>query len=220
MKSVGVLGAVDNGGKVIIPSVEERATELRAFTIDLSVARTEAPLVLNLSGNWLYCRQATPSTAQATIQFNTQRGDGIPFGLGFLVKGLPFTRLYLTNSAQAGATLTLFYSDDSRMEIINPSAEIQQVGVVKADTVVHGAQTVGVAAVSVIAANPLRQRVTLQADDGNAGIIWVGGSGVTVANSIGFLQAGDSITLQNTTQIYAISDTAAQDLRYYEESES
>lgn len=74
------------------------------------------------------------------------------------------------------------------------------------------AATVGVTRVQLSAtSSPLVRGVNVKSIAGNSGKIYVGGSGVTVANGYE-LSAGQSVLVAaaNITQVYVISDTAAQ----------
>lgn len=75
--------------------------------------------------------------------------------------------------------------------------------------------TVGVAAGVVLAGSATRQRIIFTADAANAGDIYLGGSGVTVANSAIKLAAGESWIEERVSGAawYAIASAAAQVLR-------
>ena len=75
--------------------------------------------------------------------------------------------------------------------------------------------TVGVAAASVLAGSATRQRIIFTADAANGGDIYLGGSGVTVANSAIKLAAGESWIEERVAgaEWYAIASAAAQALR-------
>lgn len=76
---------------------------------------------------------------------------------------------------------------------------------------------VGTSAVQVSAANgPGKVGVHIQADKANTGTIYLGITGVTTANGYGELAAGDSIYLETSAAVFAISDVAAQNVRSWD----
>ena len=87
-------------------SVLEAQLEL----IDLSVARNNQ--LLNISGNAVVGFDATDNAANVDLRFNNPTGD--PFNLRHgraLRSDVGFSRIFLTNAAQAGKTLTLLVGD-------------------------------------------------------------------------------------------------------------
>jgi hypothetical protein len=82
----------------------QRVQLYNAITIDLATARTNEEMVF--TGNYIYALEATDVDAALNIRFNELFRAAINVKKGRGVR-VPFYRLYITNTAQAGKTLTL-----------------------------------------------------------------------------------------------------------------
>lgn len=88
-----------------------------SYELDLSVARIDAPsqdFILPIAGNSFYVDRA-PDVGSAFIQFQDTSFDRamlpIYAGPGFIANA-PFTQIKITNAAQPGKTLRIFYGVD------------------------------------------------------------------------------------------------------------
>jgi hypothetical protein len=78
----------------------------RVFPIDLSVARDGVQM--DISGDYVGVFDATDAVAQLNVAFEIRANPGIIFRKGRRARlSVSFTRLFLTNAAQAGKTLDL-----------------------------------------------------------------------------------------------------------------
>lgn len=118
--------------------------------------------------------------------------------------------------AQAGKVAVITIAADARAFAIDTPNPKQLVVASGGATLTAAAVSVGVAATLVAAASTTRMAVTIQ----NLGTVdvFVGPSGVTVASGVK-IASGGAITLdKQTAAVYAISGSAAQDVRVLTES--
>lgn len=108
------------------PQLDARTYDIRLITIDLASARTDEEL--SLKGNFVWAANATTLNSRIDIRFNNQAGDVLPLLRGVSIGGVPFTRLYISNTAQAGETITLFSAvepkETSFLRITNPDVNL------------------------------------------------------------------------------------------------
>lgn len=134
---------------------------------------------IEIAGSTLWALNASSFTATINIRINTQQDDPFEFSLGMFIRGTPFSRVYVSNDAQAGEWIEIAYmAEDPRfigkMEIANPASQFNEVDLVKpasfvtvADVNVNGATglvlaalaTRRVAIISNLAVNPNPVRV-------------------------------------------------------------
>ncbi len=107
-----------------------RFRNLYLRSIDLSTARTDVEFIH--SGNLVYFDKLTDGSA--TIKFNSADNDPFPVGANSKIQFLPFKKLYITNAAQSGKTLNLWYGQD--VSIQPPNQDITSIGRVDAVTIV------------------------------------------------------------------------------------
>lgn len=88
------------------------------YLLDLSVARDNVEL--NIPGRVLSVVDATDGTAEATVRFSQQMfgRQGLPLKRGIEYK-VPFWKLWISNTAQAGKTLVLAISEEIEFSAIN-----------------------------------------------------------------------------------------------------
>lgn len=110
--------------------------------VDLSTARTDTPsgdLILQIAGNSFYIDRA-PDVGNASIQFQDTSFDRamlpIYAGPGFIANA-PFTQIKITNIAQPGKVLRIFYGVDIDFQP-GTSSEIVLTGVVNTNAVISG----------------------------------------------------------------------------------
>lgn len=193
--------------------------------IDLTSERSEAAgtaLVLNISGNSVYCDKAE-TTGQATFHFQDTGYQGstpITVDSGFIAS-VEFTQIVVENTAQSGKKIRLIYGVDIAFTpgtqssvTISGSASVT---IDLADTISDpDPVSVGTNATSLVAASTTRRCVRFF----NAGTadVYIGGSGITTANGAIKLAAGQgwSETDAPGAAWYGISGTAGQSVRIQE----
>ncbi|MDX1389884.1 MAG: hypothetical protein R3344_11880 [Acidobacteriota bacterium] len=62
---------------------------------------------LAIDGDFFVVLSATSRAAELTVGFNHPQGAELPFRVGMRILDFPFDRVYLTNAAQPGETLTV-----------------------------------------------------------------------------------------------------------------
>ena len=82
----------------------QRIQFYRTITVSLATAHTDKEI--GFTGNYLYALEATDVDATFSIRFNERFCSLIPLHKGRGVR-TPFYRFYITNTAQAGKTITL-----------------------------------------------------------------------------------------------------------------
>lgn len=204
-------------GSPVAPPIGIHPVDIRRFVIDLASARSKEKF--DCGGAWIWAIDSDGTDAALDIHFNQPIGDPMTFQRGQLLAGKRFDTLYLTNAAQAGATLTLHISLDASLIVQNSVSVAGLTQIVRAGTHAHAAVAVGVAAVAVLAANSNRYRAWIQAAFTNTDLIHVGSSNaVTTANSGRILSPGDGDWFSGTDALWAISGTASQEVRYFSEA--
>jgi len=98
-----------------------RLRNLYLRQINLSTANNA--LELNHAGNLIFCDKDTDGDAY--LSFSSNDNPLFPVGANSFVKGLPFKKLYLTNAAQAGKKLNLWYGQD--VDIQPPNQDIRNI---------------------------------------------------------------------------------------------
>lgn len=86
---------------------KNRITTYRIITLDLSQARSNYEL--QMSGDFIYGYAGTDAAANISIRLNEISNDEMPLNTQRFVSS-PFYRFFVTNTAQAGKTLTLAIS--------------------------------------------------------------------------------------------------------------
>lgn len=157
----------------------------------------------------------------ADAPYSIRMGDGSPtdFETGIAFESpRPFDRIEIINSHTALQTIRIavadgFVDDNRLVGQVDISGGIRLAG---NKTATAGAVTVDTAAILIIAAATDRARCLIQ-NLGSSAIYLGPDSGVDVANGIQVPAGGSaSVTLQ--TDIYAISATAGQDVRFLGEA--
>ncbi len=103
------------------------AHSVRVVTIALDAAADNRRF--EIAGNVLWCVRATSLNTSIEVAFQDTHGDRLPFGEGSFIKGIPFSRLFLSWEAQPGQTITLFSVVDrtGRFEVVNPAQTFSNV---------------------------------------------------------------------------------------------
>ena len=183
----------------------ERRPRVARRRIDLTNARDGQELVLG--GNAIWACVASSYNAELEISLHEQGQGLLPFLKGTFVKAGPFSKLYLTNSAQSGEYIDLVVIREERgvFEIENPGSTFDTVQSVVPTTLTATAD-VNIAAstnTQAIAANANRVELILRSLSSNTNTARLsedpgaaGGKGLP-------LEPGQSITLNVTETVYA-----------------
>lgn len=128
--------------------IDANAIQMR--TIDLTVARV-TPERFEIAGSVLWAITATTQAALLNIALNDQQRAFMPFQAGTFIRGVRYSRFYVTNVAQPGQTVTLLYAAEGpgNIQIENPAA---QFAVVALDAATIAALIAGLNPVDLTAA--------------------------------------------------------------------
>lgn len=88
-----------------------RNIEPTVIPLDLSVARVDLQLVV--SGTLVWYMKSTNLSDLITIKYNQSGAVGLPFQPGNKLGGVPYSNLFISNAAIAGATGFLILLQDS-----------------------------------------------------------------------------------------------------------
>jgi len=97
----------------------QRVQVYNTFTVDLATARTDVEYIY--TGNYIYVLEATDTDTLLQVKLNEKIRNLIPLYKGRGIRA-PFYRLYLTNAAQTGKSITLAIGVES------DSFEVQDFG--------------------------------------------------------------------------------------------
>ncbi len=194
------------------------ANTVKVRTINLAVAHG-TPHRIDMGGNfiWVVNASSLAATCQLFLGDASLSGSGFPIGQGFFMRGIRFSRVFITNLAQAGESLTLLYGVDmsDTVSIENPSIAYSSVTTSKAtvfDTVADVAVVAAAAAAQILAANAARRAAIICSLAANAQIVRIGDTNTGAARGAE-LSPGESITIETTEAIYAYTGAGAnQDL--------
>jgi hypothetical protein len=120
-----------------MPSFAEKLATLRqeaperysSFTLSLAAAR--ANVEFPIAGSYFYIHDGTDSAATITVRFNELRNNPLPVVRGEGYK-LPFYRMFITNTAQAGKSVTVVIGveEPGEFEILQNRFSVDIAGVV------------------------------------------------------------------------------------------
>ena len=176
---------------------------VKTRTFTLTVARNlEA---IDVGGSCLWAIAATSLTANIDVYINDQLRDPVNFSQGMFIRGIPFSRLFVSHAAQPGENITLFFAvekDVKNIQIVNPSLAFNQINVTKAGNINSVADVaMGPGAQTLLnAANPARRIIYITNLVGNIATIRVGG-GMVAANRETPVAPGDTITIETTAAV-------------------
>lgn len=188
------------------------APRISIITFDLTTARNKD--LVHIAGNFLWAAEASDRNALVRVAFEGQESEtGIPFKYGSLIRGLPYGKVYLTHTAQAGKTITFVYCTESEggLQIENPGELFNQVEIIKAGTYITSADDpVAVGATeTVLAARATRRVAMITSLAANTGDVRVGEVGSVAAANGTPLRPGETLTLEVTAAIAIHNPTAA-----------
>ena len=156
---------------------------------------------IEIGGSCLWAIAATSLTANIDLRINTQQSDPLTFQQGMFIRGIPFSRLFVSHAAQAGETITLFFAveeDTRNIQIVNPSLAFNQINVTKSTyyfpvadvTLIAGAATL------IMAATVLRRDIYITNLVGNLETIRIANN--PLANSGTPVAPGETIIVSTT----------------------
>jgi len=186
------------------------------ITIPLDNAREQEELTIG--GSILWAIDASSIGAKLTVSFQDYTSAAIPYSQGLMIRGVRYSQVYLTNTAQPGESITLMYAVETAggLQIENPQLDAGEVNINNPGSfAVLSSQadaTVGNSVSNVVAAAASAREVILQADSANTDTIRIGDSNIGTARGTE-LQPGQSIVLTTKGTISAFSDSAAQTLQ-------
>jgi len=166
-----------------------------------------------MGGNVLWAMQATSRQAYIDLYLNDQQRDPIRFQEGLFIRGVPFSRVFVTHAAQAGQTITLFYAVEEidNIQVENPALQFTMIDLTKATVFDSLADIIIVAAaVAVIVVPALAtQRTAIIASLAvNGQTCRIGDATTGAARGIE-LAPGESISISTTEAIYAYNPAGA-----------
>jgi len=178
------------------------ANILKTRTFTLTVARSLEEI--NIGGSCIWAIDASSLQANVDIYINDQLRDPVTFRQGMFIRGIPYSRVFVSHAAQAGATITIFFAVEEQVnniQIVNPSLAYNQINLTKATGYASLIDVVMVAgaATQIIAADPTRRDLYITNLSGNAAILRVGPAGGMVAANRGTPLAPGETTIINTT---------------------
>lgn len=181
------------------------ANILKTRTIDLGVARTLE--CHEIGGTCLWGIEATNNTCYIDIRLNDQLRDPIRVRNGFFIRGVSFSRLYLTNPAQVGNQITLFFAAEgvNNIQVENPSGMYDNL-VLNKSTVYWNQDDVncaGGARTNILGGVPIRRTAFITNLLGGGGTLRIGNEVNVAANRGTPLALGETIVL-STTAVVAV----------------
>lgn len=194
---------VPNEGQAL-PRFDAGAHAVRSITIDLTNARNGERIPIG--GNFLWLASANLASAAITIAFSRENSsEGIPFKQGTAIKGVRFSEILVTNTAQAGVIVTLIYITEASqaLEVVNAGITIATVTLTKGLTLTDAADVAMVAGArtAILAANANRRRAFITNLAAGAATLRIGNS-ATVAAARGIpVLPGETIVLETTAAI-------------------
>jgi len=125
----------------------------KSVVIDLSISRADE--LFWMTGNYIVAIDASNDSAQIDIKINSSQNDAITFKKYREVRKHPFDRVYLTNTAQSGISITILYAIDFDLfEFWDKSATLlNQVSKVFTDVTAIGTQYTNEIAITATSQN-------------------------------------------------------------------
>lgn len=170
---------------------------------------------IEIGGSCLWAIDATSLTASIDIRVNDQLRDPVSFQQGMFIRGIPFSRIYISHEAQAGETITLFFAreaDVRNIEIVNPSIAFNNINLTKATVLetITDVAMIGVATTQILAANAARRVAYITNLLGNVQTLRVGDLNAAATRGTP-LAPGDTITIETTEAIFAYKPVAGNE---------
>ena len=180
------------------------ANIVKTRTFNLTAARNLE--TVDIGGSCLWAIAATSLGATIDIYINDQLRDPITFSQGMFVRGIPFSRLYVSHAAQAGETITLFFAveeDVQNIQIVNPSLAFTEVTITKSINYNATIDVILAAGARTLIHTGLATRriILVTSVDTNISVIRVGG-GMAAANRGTPLAPGETLSLKTIGFVY------------------
>jgi len=188
------------------PEYGRTANIVKTKMIDLTNARP-IPERIEIGGSILWAVTATSYGALVNVRLNDEMRDPIPFQMGMYVRGSRFSRIYVSNLAQAGETITFMYAseDIGNIQIENAAAAFALMNLTKAtvfNTLVDLALVALAAAVEILPANAARRVAIIGNLTANGNVFRVGDAATAAAQGQE-LAPGDVLKIETTEAIFA-----------------
>ena len=190
----------------------EEAHQFFTVTLDLANARTEAEL--KITGTILWALSASDLDASVTVKFNTQAAEGIIFQRGLSIRGMRYDRLFVTNTVQAGKTLTLFYGREHAegIQVDNALIGFQNIKIDQPDTITSFTDValVGLATTQILTAKSARREAIITNLAANVQTMRIADSNAAAARGIP-LAPGQTLILTTTAAIHGYKPVAGNE---------
>lgn len=165
-----------------------------------------------IGGNVLWVLDCSSRTAYAEARINDQQRDPIRLREGLFIKGMAFSRMYISWAAQPGEYIRVYYAHDEMgiFDIKNPALQFTQVDFTKASVLESLADIncPNATLTQVLAANATRRAAIFGALAANTGTVRIGDNQATATRGQE-LAPGDSITLSTSEAIYVYNNSGA-----------
>lgn len=195
------------------------------FTIDLNTA---LDMALDISGGFIYIKNATDLTVNIDVQYDNRNNDKINLTKSYGLVG-KFNKLYLSASIQSGKTITVFVSDSyDSLRVFEQASQpdINTLATITNPVKIEPARNIstlariliGTSATLLLANNTTRKRLLIKTLKTNSGYICIGSSAVTLTSGY-ILHPGEEIILEYSNALYAIAEIANDVLYILEEKE-
>ncbi len=194
-----------------VPEFGALPNRIKVRTIALGTALDMKEI--NLGGSMLWCVDAFSLTTNIQIRFQNQEQDPITFRKGMMIRGIDFNQLFVSCTAQAGASITLMavVEDDKNINIENPAIDFTVTNPTRPDHI-HSAANLTIvaaaAAVAIFPADATRYDAVIQASPPNTQNLRIGDSAVTGTEGH-VLQPGETLILHTTGVIYCFTAAGA-----------
>lgn len=198
----------------------QRIQLYETFTIDLATVRSNKEMVI--AGTYLYGLESTLLGASLDVRFNEIARKPINIVMGRGVR-TPFYRLYLTNAAQVGQTLTLAIGTESEtFEILDTGKAIEITGGVRiggaGGSPAYAQVAIDNTATLIKAANSTRRSILVQNLDAANDLFLGYDASVSTANAGHQLKPFSAIELYAEAAIYGIRAAGTGNAAYLEEN--
>jgi hypothetical protein len=187
------------------PEFGINANIIKVRRLDLTAARDLDNL--DLGGTTIWIPRASSGGAWIDVRVNDQLRDPLRFQLGMFVRGVPFSRLYVSSDAQAGEWIDVAIVRENtwdNIEVVNPSIQFAEIDLTPATVLDTAADVVIVAAAAaaVVKAPLATQRTAfIHSLVTNGQPVRIGDAAVGAARGM-VLNPGETLVISTTEAIY------------------